>query len=222
LELKNRWQICYDKGVRLIAFLLLFSAVCLGGVRITTDAQGRKAVVNSGSRTSAAMLESRSTPLLSKVLDSATWSHIYDAARANGLDPELVAAVIKVESGFNPNALSRKGARGLMQLMPATARLLGLEDAFDGRGNIHGGCRYLKSLLDDFEGDLPLALAAYNAGRETVRKYNGIPPYPETRNYVRKVLRFYNGDEEAAFSAGRRVRLIRDREGRLVVTNQRR
>lgn len=197
--------------------------VCFGGVRITTDAHGRRVVVNSGSRPSASSLVALAPrPLLDKVQDDKTWSHIFDAARANGLDPELVAAVIQVESNFNPNAVSRKGAQGLMQLMPATARLLGLEDVFEGRGNIHGGCRYLKSLLDDFEGDLPLALAAYNAGRETVRKYNGIPPYPETRNYVRQVLRLYNGDEGVAFSAGRRVRLVRDGEGRILVTNQRR
>ena len=208
--------------MRLIAFLLLSGAVCFGEVRITTDAQGRKVVKNSGSRASVSVQAPAAVPLLDKVEDSKTWSHIHDAARANGLDPELVAAVIKVESNFNPNALSRKGAQGLMQLMPATARLLGLDDAFDGRGNIHSGCRYLKSLLDDFDGDLPLALAAYNAGREAVRKYNGIPPYPETRHYVRQVLRLYNGDEEAAVSTGRRVRVVRNKEGRLVVTNQRR
>lgn len=222
MELKPPHEICYYKGVRLILFLLLPGVVCFGEVRIMTDAQGRRVVVNSGSRPSVSFQAAHAAPLLNKVQDTKTWSHIYAAARANGLDPELVAAVIQVESNFNPNALSRKGAQGLMQLMPATARLLGLEDAFDGRGNIHGGCRYLKSLIDDFEGDLPLALAAYNAGREVVRKYNGIPPYPETRNYVRQVLRLYNGDEEAAFSRGRRVRLIRDGEGRLVVTNQRR
>ena len=110
---------------------------------------------------------------------------------------------------------------GLMQLMPSTARLLGVEDAFNGRDNIFGGCRYLRSLIDRFEGDLKLALAAYNAGPEAVSRHNGVPPYPETQNYVRQVMRLYNG-EMPSFAGPRRVRIVHDGSGRVLVTNQRR
>jgi soluble lytic murein transglycosylase-like protein len=149
------------------------------------------------------------------------WDHIQDAALRYGLDPDLVAAVIRTESGFRSRAVSPKGAMGLMQLMPSTARLLGVEDAFDGRENIFGGCRYLRSLIDQFDGDLKLALAAYNAGPEAVSRHNGVPPYRETQNYVRQVMALYNG-ESVTFSGPRRVRILRDGSGRVLVTNQRR
>ncbi|MGQ9859701.1 MAG: transglycosylase SLT domain-containing protein [Thermodesulfobacteriota bacterium] len=116
---------------------------------------------------------------------------IKHTARRHGLDHTLVTAVIKVESDFNPVAVSSKGARGLMQLMPNTARELGVRDSFDPLENLDGGVRYLRSLIDFFDGNLPLALAAYNAGREAVLQHGGIPPYPETRQYVSKVLQYY-------------------------------
>ncbi len=115
--------------------------------------------------------------------------HINHFANQYGVDPKLVRAVIATESCFNPRAVSRVGAQGLMQLMPETARLLGVKDPFDPRQNIAGGVRYLRMMLDEFDGDFELALAAYNAGPEAVKKYKGIPPYRETRNYVRKILR---------------------------------
>jgi soluble lytic murein transglycosylase-like protein len=107
-----------------------------------------------------------------------------------GVDKSLVKAVIHAESGYNPNALSPKGASGLMQLMPGTARDLKVCNAFDPRDNIRGGVRYLRFLLDTFRGDVSLALAAYNAGLAKVSKYGGIPPYEETRNYVSRVLSY--------------------------------
>jgi soluble lytic murein transglycosylase-like protein len=116
---------------------------------------------------------------------------IADAARAHGVDPRLVAAVVRRESAWNPNAVSRVGAGGLMQLMPATARFLGVTDVFDARQNIFGGTRYLRTLLDTFDGDLDLTLAAYNAGPGAVQKYKGIPPYRETRAYVKAVRASY-------------------------------
>lgn len=117
---------------------------------------------------------------------------IQHTARRHGLDHSLVTAVIKVESDFDPGAVSSKGARGLMQLMPGTARELGVRDSFDPWENVEGGVRYLRNLLDFFNGNLPLALAAYNAGREAVLQHGGIPPYPETRQYVAKVLQYYD------------------------------
>jgi len=110
----------------------------------------------------------------------------------HGVDPRLVTAVIEVESAWDPRAVSRKGAMGLMQLMPATARAYGVSDAFDPRANIEAGTRHLRSLLDRY--DLSLALAAYNAGAGTVERYGGVPPYPETRQYVSRVLARFRRD----------------------------
>jgi soluble lytic murein transglycosylase-like protein len=115
------------------------------------------------------------------------------AARSHGVDKALVHAVISAESGYNPNALSRKGASGLMQLMPDTARRYGVQNIFDPVENVHGGVRYLKDLLAMFNGDLRLVLAGYNAGENAViRAGNNIPPYSETQAYVPKVIGFYN------------------------------
>jgi soluble lytic murein transglycosylase-like protein len=116
---------------------------------------------------------------------------IQDAARAHGVDPRLVTAIARRESAFNPNAVSRVGAGGIMQLMPATAKFLGVRDVFDARENIFGGTRYLRTLLDTFNGDLDLALAAYNAGPGAVARYRGVPPYRETREYVAAVRSSY-------------------------------
>lgn len=109
-----------------------------------------------------------------------------------GLDEDFVKAVINQESGFNPNATSHCGAMGLMQLMPSTAQGLGVKNAYDAEQNIEGGTKYLKGLMDRFGNDKSLALAAYNAGPNAVKKYGGIPPYSETQNYVKSVLSKYD------------------------------
>jgi soluble lytic murein transglycosylase-like protein len=114
---------------------------------------------------------------------------IKEAADRYGVAEDLIAAVIEAESQFNPRAVSRRGAQGLMQLMPDTAASLGVEDPFSPRENIHGGVRHLRSLLDRFDNNVPLALAAYNAGHVAVINHGGIPPYPQTRAYVSRILR---------------------------------
>ncbi len=117
---------------------------------------------------------------------------ISNVSRRYGVDPNLVKAVVRAESDYNPSAVSRAGARGLMQLMPETARMMGVKDIHNPVDNINGGTRYLSSLIKKFNGKLPMALAAYNAGEGAVRSYGRIPPYKETQMYVKKVLRFYD------------------------------
>lgn len=115
---------------------------------------------------------------------------ILDAANLHDVDLTMVKAIIMAESGYNIKTVSRRGAKGLMQLMPATAESLGVKDVFDPKENIHAGVKYYKSLLNRFNGDEKLALAAYNAGARNVHKYCGVPPFKETRHYIKKVLAY--------------------------------
>jgi soluble lytic murein transglycosylase-like protein len=124
-------------------------------------------------------------------------------AARHRVPPRLVAAIVAVESEFNPRAVSRRGAQGLMQLMPATAASVDVQDSFDARENIEGGVRHLRALMDRYQNDLPVVLAAYNAGDRAVLAHQGVPPYRETRQYVIRVLRRY--DREAARAASERI-----------------
>lgn len=147
-------------------------------------------------------------------LSSVIHSTIDRAAYSYSLDPDLVRVVIQVESSFNPYAVSSKGARGLMQIMPDTAKELGIKNIFNIEENIFGGCKYLRRLLNNYNGDLQLALAAYNAGPTVVNEHGGIPPYRETRNYVRKILSRYKGGRYVS-----KLRAYRDQNNRLVISN---
>lgn len=154
--------------------------------------------------------------ITSQAVDSA----IESAAARNGVDPNLVRSIIKVESNFNPRAVSRKGALGLMQLMPSTAQSLNVTNAFDPNQNVDAGVRHLKSLLDNYNGDLELSLAAYNAGSKAVDRNNGIPPYRETQDYVRKITGLYWGGSPFARPQGPQIHISRDPEGNIVYSNE--
>lgn len=158
----------------------------------------------------------------------ALWPLVEEVARANGLDPHLVDLVIRLESGYNPRAVSPKGAAGVMQLMPQTAALYGVTNIFDVEENLRGGVRYLRDLLERFGFDLAKALAAYNAGPGAVEKHGGVPPYQETQQYVASILGAYRGGSEAVLSGGfgrpaRRTRtvILQQQDGRPLLTNVR-
>ena len=133
-------------------------------------------------------------------------SLIRTASGRHSVDANLIRAVIKTESDFNAAARSNKGAMGLMQLMPETARLHNVLDAYDPGENVEGGVRHLRMLLDRYQGNLELSLAAYNAGSAAVEKHQGIPPFAETREYVRRVLRFYDSYRGGGLQAINAVR----------------
>ena len=136
------------------------------------------------------------SPLRGQTYTSNFENFIVSASARHSIDPDLIRAVIKTESDFNSNARSSKGAMGLMQLMPDTARQHNVLDAYIPLENIEGGARHLRLLLSRYRGNLELSLAAYNAGINAVERHGGIPPYAETRQYVRRVLHFYDGYRE--------------------------
>ena len=139
------------------------------------------------------------------------------------MDPNLVRSVVKVESNYNPNAVSRKGAMGLMQLMPGTARSLNVTNPFDPTQNVDAGVRHLKKLLESYGGDVRLSLAAYNAGAGAVARSAGVPRFAETRNYVRRITSLYYGGDAGSYIIGNPVRdpvrVQRDARGVLYISN---
>ncbi len=161
---------------------------------------------------------SRRRALTQQEIDAA----IDKAAGRHNVDPNLVRALVKVESNFNPNAVSRKGAMGLMQLMPSTARELKVNNPFNPEENIDAGVRHLKNLLQSYNGNVPLSLAAYNAGSGAVSRSAGIPKYRETRNYVKRITTLYGGNMGGAYFEGASsepVKVQRDARGVLYITN---
>ncbi|OQC42323.1 MAG: Soluble lytic murein transglycosylase precursor [Acidobacteria bacterium ADurb.Bin051] len=194
---------------------LLFALLAVpvaGEVRIEVRADGQKVILNESREGRARRLADRLVTVPARDLEEMIDLH----AAAQGLDPTLVRAVIQVESGYDPRALSRKGAMGLMQLMPATAELLVVADPWDPAENIRGGTTYLRAMLDRF-GSRELALAAYNAGPEAVARYGGVPPYAETEAYVERVLRLVDGGvpQVRGERVGRPVQIQRDGDNRI-------
>jgi soluble lytic murein transglycosylase-like protein len=147
---------------------------------------------------------------------------VHTISQEHGVDPKLVDALVRVESSYNPNAVSHRGAMGLMQLMPDTARRLDVDDPFDPEKNVRGGVKEISRLVDQYSGNLQLALAAYNAGEGAVARYQGVPPYLETRNYVSRILTLYTGKPYRMGGVTRPVRpvkMVRSRNGVTVITN---
>jgi soluble lytic murein transglycosylase-like protein len=228
----------------LLVLAILFAVAATGAAKVRIAVQdGKRVIYNDGiGEKSPTAGRKRSAGEQQWLAARITRPSAYDpliarAASNHSLDPRLVKSVMLVESGFNPAAVSPKGARGLMQLMPATATRHGVRDIHDPAQNIAGGTKYLSHLLGLFGGNLEKSLAAYNAGESAVARYGGIPPYDETRNYVRRALTAYYGTPYAGGSgaslsggfgksardsfSGRPVHIERDSQNRPVLTTAR-
>jgi len=226
------------------ASMLLMPASAQAQIRKLVEANGRIVFVNAddnaparkgslGSKNSALAAAARagsSAPLEDgdqnryRVLSRAEIDkYVEELASKHKVDPALIRAVIMAESGYNPTATSRKGAQGLMQLMPGTAQQLGVRDAYNPKQNLEAGVRYLRALLDKYDGDLDKALAAYNSGEGTVERAGGVPKIRETQDYVRKITdRYYHSDSSGKtwMPPPRTIRKEVDANGKVVFTNE--
>ncbi len=192
-------------------FLLAPIALCHAAVYVHVDAAGTPHFTDAPAQPYFRPLPGFGLPRGVNLVRGQYASFINQIALEERVDPELVRAIIKAESNFEQYALSRRGARGLMQLMPGTAGRFAVANPYDPEANIRGGVRYLRYLQDLFPGRLPLALAAYNAGEQVVLRYGRVPPYPETRQYVDRVLGMYgrhdpSWDRSTALASRRRTR----------------
>jgi soluble lytic murein transglycosylase-like protein len=218
-------------GVAVLILWIAPAGAIHGAVRIGLKG-GKRVIYNDGVGSSSREVLARSDGwLAARVATPSLYDGmIADAARSSAIDPKLVKSVVLIESAFNPAAVSRKGARGLMQLMPDTAFRYGVRNMFDPAENVSGGARHLAYLLGLYHGDLARALAAYNAGEAAVARYGGVPPFDETRLYVRKGLAAYYGksslgggfglpaEKTWGGARGRPVRLTRDAKNRPLIT----
>lgn len=196
--MKRHWCI----AMALAGLVLLPAGPALAAIYYRIDEDGIARFTNAPTTSQHRLLQPGVLPPATR-LTGANMSELIDALGAEyELDPALIRAVIQVESNFNRKAISRKGAQGLMQLMPATVWRFSVGDVYDPHENIGAGARYLRQLLDLFQGDLSLALAAYNAGENAVLRYKGVPPYAETRDYVTKVLSLYRRGQRERQTSG--------------------
>lgn len=196
-------RFCFQCGVATAVLGTVFCGPIRAGSRTAKAVPVERVDPRSGQQVKtiklamAAMASREVKPQVVAVSDASVKSYVEEAAQKYDVNPALIDSVIQVESNYNPLAISPKGAEGLMQLMPATARRFGVQNTFDPRDNIHGGVKYLKFLQETFKDDR-LAIAAYNAGEGAVAKYNNVPPYPETLNYVEQVGKRYGKAKKAA------------------------
>ena len=222
----------------ILAALALFSVSASAQIARVTDDSGRNLFVNDNPPAllkhppakpratiylpAESSFTGRSRPYLNLDRDGAD-KIVREAAERHRMDPALVRAVIETESGWNPGAVSRRGAAGLMQLVPGTAQRFGANDVFNPQQNVDAGVRYLKTLLERYNGNLDLALAAYNAGEGAVDKAHGVPWIRETRTYVQKVQDAYfrpgSGRLSTGWNASRPIRQETDASGRIIFTN---
>jgi soluble lytic murein transglycosylase-like protein len=216
---KTTTKVCAWLG---LAFAAALAAAGAAEVKVSIGPSGRKIIFNEGLEQRARRLAGSLVPVPDIDLESLIARH----CGVRNLDPRLVKAVIQVESGYNRRAISNKGAMGLMQLTRDTASELAVADPYDPDQNLRGGTSYLRQMIDRFQGRLELAVAAYNAGPAAVERHGGIPPFPETRDYVQRVLDLYRGvamplpPTPLQFTGGHRRKpyLFRDARNRLVLT----
>jgi len=171
----------------------LFIAVMILGVALVSNGNNQMAMNPKmlSKLDPASQTEQRPPSISGRKAEHLYHMFIIQTANHYQIDPALIKAIIMAESGYNTKAVSNRGAKGLMQLMPETAQSLGVEDIFNPHQNIAGGVQYFKQMVNRFNGDLKLALAAYNAGSRNVRNYNGIPPFKATHTYIKKVFKYY-------------------------------
>jgi soluble lytic murein transglycosylase len=191
-----------------LAALLWFSPAVFADVYVYKDKNGVMTFTNVPTHTGfrRVLKESNGPRTAASSFNASYDSLIRTASGRHSVDADLIRAIIKTESDFNAAARSQKGAMGLMQLMPDTARLHNVVDAYDPGENVEGGVRHFRMLLDRYQGNLELSLAAYNAGSAAVEKHQGIPPFAETREYVRRVLRFYDSYRGEGLQAANPIR----------------
>jgi soluble lytic murein transglycosylase len=190
-----------------LTILALYPALAAASdVRVEIGPSGRKIILGENPTQRSRRLSTKLVPIPDADLEPLITIH----SDAQNLDPKLVRALIQVESGYNQRAVSNKGAVGLMQLMPATASLLNVRNPYDADDNLRGGTRYLRQMLDRFAGRVELALSAYNAGPSAVERHGGIPPFAETRAYVRRILALYRG-EDTGLPAGSSITMAGNR-----------
>lgn len=218
-----------------LTVLLAGSPVFAGSIHRYVDESGRVVFTNLGTDRTELSKSPAANPLLQALKarpslvnrEDLYLPFIEDAAGRYQISPDLVKAMIKVESNFDPNAVSSKGCKGLMQLHSDTAKRFGVKDIFDPGQNIEGGVKFMRFLLDQFKNDLSLALAGYNAGENAVTRYNGIPPYRETQDYVKKVTALYQPPDllegadlaEAPAPINRKIYRVVQADGRVLFTN---
>lgn len=193
-------------------------------VNAEPPAPRRTAPSKPAAKTATAWIAPTATPRAPQLPKAELERIVQGTASRHRVDPALVRAVIEAESGWKPDAVSRKGAQGLMQLVPGTAEQLGVSDTFDPAQNVDGGVKYLRMLLERYDGDLDKALAAYNAGPGAVDRARGVPNYPETRAYVQKVTDTYfrpgSGRASQVLGTSRPIYKIVDERGRVVYVNE--
>jgi len=191
-----------------------------------TDSQGRRIYVNTQDEELRTVVASKGVSAGMRLMErrrdtlKGIEEHIDQEARSHEVDPALVRTMIRVESAWNHLALSHKGAVGLMQLLPATAARFGVSELYDPFENVTAGVRYLRFLLDRFEGNTELAVAAYNAGENAVERNGGVPPYRETREFVARIRSLYGRLDQGRLAGSTSIYTVVDRKGRLVYVNE--